>query len=78
MTIVTRIDMGRPITDAEKATRDAHLETLTAVTNGQNASTPDSTAGIRAWTTTEAASDYIAWCNANYAPPPVSAEIQTI
>ena len=80
MTIITKIEWGRTLTDAEKATRDAQIETLIAagVTNGRAAATPDATSGVRAWTTTEAANAFVAWANANYNPPPVSAEVQTI
>jgi len=80
MTIITNIDVGRELTDAEKTARDAYMETQVAagLTNGQNSAVPNAFTGIRVWSTTDAANAYVTWANTNYNPAPVFIAVQTV
>ena len=78
--IITNISMGRLLTSDEQTARDAYLETQMSagLTNGATASVPGSFAGIRAWSTIDAANAFIAWANTNYNPAPLSAGVLTV
>jgi hypothetical protein len=79
--IITSIDLGRATTAAESELRNTYIAAQVAAgtTNGVLAAVPtNATSGVRVWTTTEAANAFVAWCNTNYNPAPVSAVVQTV
>ena len=83
-TFITIINMSRALTVEETALRDAEIARCVAVgtTNGSVAGTGTGTnvggAGIRIWSTIDAANSYVAWAQSNFDPAPDSASALTI
>ena len=78
--IISYVDLSEKPTDSELVARNEYLDAQVAAgtTNGMVASTPDTLAGIRAWTTNEAANAYVDWCNTLFTSRVVKAIVTTV